>query len=141
MDLDNFKEISNEQGWTKYRPNIITGTLTQLILDLVGKYAATVIYGLNEKEGTEECMLLFSSIYLEDLLQDLEHIRAEIERLGKISKTNATISIGVAVGKSIDNKPAKSRKKEYLITDPIRKFAKNALKVAKRSGGNRIIIR
>ncbi|MHA1270331.1 MAG: hypothetical protein ACTSPY_11130 [Candidatus Helarchaeota archaeon] len=141
MDLDNFKEISSRKGWIKYRPNIITGTLTKLIIELVNKHMAVVLHGLNEKEGTEECMLLFTAPELETLLDDLEYIRKEIKRLGIESKTYTTISIGIACGKNTDNKPALSRKKKALYSSPLRNLAKKALNLAKKKGGDKILLK
>jgi len=141
MDLDNFKEISNKMGWTKYKPNIITGNLTNLIKELISKHFGTILFGLNEREGTEECMILFTAPDFKLLLDDLENIRKQIEDLGIKTNTNATISIGVAIGQAIDFKPSISRKSDRLYSDPLRNLAKLALKEAKRKGGNKIIIK
>jgi GGDEF domain-containing protein len=141
MDLDNFKEISTSQGWTKYSPNIITGNLTELVRKLIRNHFGTIVHGLNQEEGTEECMIVFTAPNFNDLLNDLEEIRREIEKYGKESRTNATISIGVARGRVFDMKPARSRKKEHLYNDSIRALAKKALNEAKKKNGNKIIIK
>lgn len=141
MDLDNFKEISSSQGWTKYNPNIITGSMTELVRKLIRNHFGTIVHGLNQEEGTEECMIIFTAPNFDVLLNDLEEIRSEIEKLGKESGTNATISIGVARGPIYETKPARSRKKQHLYNDPIRALAKKALNEAKKKNGNRIIIK
>jgi hypothetical protein len=48
IDLDNFGEISDKQGWVSYKPNEITGTLTHLVTNFVRKHLGEVIYGLDE---------------------------------------------------------------------------------------------
>lgn len=141
MDLDNFKEISTSQGWTKYSPNIITGNLTELVRKLIRNHFGTMVHGLNQEEGTEECMIVFTAPNFNDLLNDLEELRSEIEKFGIKSGTNATISIGVARGPVYNTKPARSRKKEHLYNDPTRALAKKALNEAKKKNGNRIIIK
>lgn len=141
MDLDNFKEISNNMGWTKYSPNIITGNLTDLVKKLVRKYFGSIIHGLNEKEGTEECLIIFTAIDLEYLLVDLRNLKNKIEELGNNFGCNSTISIGVAVGRIIDHKPARSRHSKDLYSDPLRRLAKRALNEAKKKGGNKIVIK
>nr|MDO8076715.1 hypothetical protein [Candidatus Freyarchaeota archaeon] len=44
LDLDNFKEVMRKMGWSEFRPNPITGTLTQLVQRLAAKYNATVLW-------------------------------------------------------------------------------------------------
>ncbi|MHA1311513.1 MAG: hypothetical protein ACTSWR_09040 [Candidatus Helarchaeota archaeon] len=141
LDLDRFKDVVANLGWKKYRKNIITSCLTDMIIDLASKHSCSILYGLNRKEGTEECMLLFSMPDFDQLLKDLDNIRQKIEKLGKTTKSNATISIGIAKGIYLDHKPIISKKKQFLLSDPLRKLAKNALKEAKKKGGNKIIIK
>ncbi|MBD3227340.1 MAG: hypothetical protein GF329_04055 [Candidatus Lokiarchaeota archaeon] len=141
MDLDNFKDISNRMNWTRYSPNIITGNLTELIKKLVRKYFGSIMWGMSKQEGTEECLILFTVTNLDNLLKDLKDLKRKVEELGKETGTNATISIGVAIGKVIDHKPARSRHSKDLYSDPLRKLAKRALNEAKKRGGNKIVIK
>lgn len=68
----------------------------------------------------------------EEILEDLETIRREIEKLG------ASISIGVSYG-VIANIKARNRREAYRNITV--KNAFKALREAKRKGGNRILVR
>lgn len=142
LDLDNFGQIMEDQAWTRYSPNDITGKMTDLIEDFVSQHFATILWGLNRKEGTEECMLLISIPFeeSESVLRDLDDLRLIIENEGKKTKTGATLSIGIAAGTLIDYKPAASRKKHHLYNTPLRRLAKRALEDAKKRGGNQLVI-
>ncbi|MEM3562707.1 MAG: hypothetical protein QXR19_05735 [Candidatus Jordarchaeaceae archaeon] len=136
LDLDNFKEIMKKMGWTEFKPNTITGNLTQLIQLFASKHTANILWGLDQERGTEEAYLEVVEPDIEELKRDLENIRKEIEALGKKTKSNATISIGVAYGKIYNIKPQGRRE---LIKNPLGNRAWKALQKAKRSGGNKII--
>ncbi len=134
MDLDKFEELSKSRGWSEYVPNIITGTLTTLVWQFVRKHFAMVIYGLDEKRGTEEVVLEIPDISekdLEEIIEDLERIRMEISRLG------ASISIAVALG-PVTGKPAKNRREAY--NSYTRKRALKLLREVKRAGGNKVAV-
>ena len=134
MDLDKFEEYSKIRGWSEYVPNIITGTLTMLVRQFVHKHFAVVIYGLDEERGTEEVVLEISYISedeLEKIIEDLESIRREIERLG------ASISIAVALG-PVTCKPAKNRREAY--NGYTRKQALKLLREIKKKGGNKVAV-
>ncbi|MEM3526223.1 MAG: hypothetical protein QXV37_02310 [Candidatus Jordarchaeaceae archaeon] len=136
FDLDNFKEIMKKMGWTEYKPNIITGNLTKHIQLFASKYNANILWGLNQERGTEEAYLEVVEPDPEKLYNDLEEIREKIEKLGKETKSNAKLSIGVAYGKIENIKP---RSKRELIKTPLGKKAWKALKTAKKTGGNKVI--
>lgn len=131
LDLDRFSDLTESMGWDKYKPNIVTGTLTQLVEEFVRKYSANVLYGLDPERGTEEAVIEIPFVKPEEIINDLRRIKCEIE------KTGATISIGIAYGPLEPIKP-KSRRNAY--TGITRRRAYKALKEAKRKGGNRIVI-
>ena len=68
----------------------------------------------------------------EELREDLERVKEEINRLG----VGITI---VAVKGYVGLKPAKNRREAYTAT-PTRRLATKLLRRAKRRGGNTIII-
>ncbi len=132
LDLDKFKEVTKEKGFDEYKPNVITGTLTHLVENFVRKWNAYVLYGLDYFRGTEEAIIVVPMTKPEEILDDLEKIRKEIEKLG------ATISIGVSYGIIINIKPKNRREAYRNITV---KNALKALREAKRKGGNRIVVK
>ncbi len=135
LDLDKFEEYVEKHGLDPYKPNIVTGTLTQLIEQLTSKYNAVVIYGLDEKRGTEEAILevpYFDYNKLNDLVKDLEKIRVEISKLG------ASISI-VVIKDYVTGIKARDRRETYYGT-PGRKRALKLLRRIKRQGGNKLLV-
>ena len=132
MDLDRFEEMTEKMGWDQYKPNIVTGTLTQLVEWFASKWRAVVIYGLDPKRGTEEVVLEIPGVEPEELREDLEYIRKRIEELG------ASITV-VAVKGFVGLKPSFNRRDAYYGT-PTRALAHKLLTKAKRKGGNRVII-
>jgi len=137
LDLDRFKEITRSMGWTEYKPNIITGSLTHLIEELVSRLRGVVVHGLDEERGTEEAIIKFIDADESEVLKGLEKVRREIEKLGKESGSNATVSIGVYIGPITSIKPQSlsEAKKTLEVTMALR-----ALKKAKKMGGNRIVV-
>ena len=132
MDLDRFEKMTITMGWNQYKPNIVTGTLTQLVEWFVRKWSAFVVYGLDPKRGTEEAVLEIPNVRPEELKDDLEYIRREISRLG------ASISI-VAVYGFVGLKACRDRREAYTAT-PTRRLALKLLRKVKRMGGNRVLI-
>ncbi len=135
LDLDRFEEYTVEHGYDQYKPNIVTGTLTNLVKNLVYKYNGSVIYGLDEERGTEEAIIeipYFPDEKIDELKKDLEKIKDEINKLG------ASISI-VVVKDYVTGKPARSRREAYRGT-PGRRKALRILRKVKRRGGNRIYV-
>lgn len=141
IDLDNFKEISKRQGWVSYKPNEITGTLTLLVREFVRKYLAEVIYGLDEKHGTEECMLrLTGALDHNKIINDLEQIVNEIQEIGIKCNCEATVSIGVSRGPYTPIRPTGPYQwSKRLFKGQAQKMAHKALRKAKKQGGNRIV--
>jgi GGDEF domain-containing protein len=136
LDLDNFKEIMKKMGWTEYKPNAITGSLSQLVQIFAAKNNANILWGLDQERGTEETYMEIVEPDAEELCTDLEKIRKKIEELGKETKSNAHLSIGVAYGKISFIKP---RSRREIIRTLLGSRAWKALKKAKKTGGNKII--
>ena len=138
IDLDRFKEIARETGWSEYTPNPVTSELTMLVKELISKHFGAVIHGLDEERCTEEAVVEFPSVDEEALLEDLGKIRKRIEEIGLQTGSGATVSIGVAFGAIGTSKPAK-RRDAYRAT-PLRLLAFRALQRAKRMGGNKVVV-
>lgn len=141
IDLDNFRKISEEQGWVSYKPNEITGTLTFLVTQLVRKHLGEVIYGLDEKHGTEECMIrLTGALAHDEIINDLENLVQEIYEKGLNCGCEASVSIGVARGPYTPIKPTGPYQwSKRLFKGYAQRLAHKALKKAKKQGGNRIV--
>jgi len=132
LDLDRFEETIEERGWSQYTPNPATGLLSHLVEQLARKWSAVIVYGLDWERGTEEAVLEIPLVEPEELREDLERIKEEVNKLG----VGITI---VAVRGYVGLKPAKSRREAYTAT-PTRRLAIKLLRRAKRRGGNTIII-
>jgi GGDEF domain-containing protein len=141
IDLDNFKEISEKQGWATYKPNEITGTLTELVTNFVRKHVGEVIYGLDEKRGTEECMLRLTGALSHDvIISDLEHIASRIRETGLDCGCEASVSIGVSRGPYTPIRPTGPYQwSKRLFKGQAQRLAHKALRRAKKQGGNRIV--
>ena len=137
LDLDQFGKIIKEVGWSEYKPNQVTGLLSNLIANLLSKHHGTHIQGLDYERGTEEAILFFSAPDLEELLDDLESLKLKIHLLGKELALPITISIGVSVG----SPPVLRLHDSSDLTQMLLfKSARKALKTAKKRGGNQIIM-
>ena len=134
LDLDKFEEFMEKRGWDPYKPNIVTGTLTNLVENFARKWNGVVIYGLDPIRGTEEAVIEipYGHDHLDGIIDDLEKIKKEINRLG------ASISI-VVLKDFVYPKPASNRREAYQGT-PGRKRAWKMLRKIKRSGGNKILV-
>lgn len=139
LDLDGFKNCMEVMGWVRWTPNAITGFLTQQLLKFIREFHAVHIWGINEKEGTEEAILIFYHDF-EIIIELLENLRKRIKTLARKLKAPTSLSIGVARGRIFDNKPIKHHRKRDFSKDPIRYLAYKALKEAKKKGGNCIIV-
>ena len=141
IDLDNFKEISEKQGWVTYKPNEITGTLTELVSNFIRKHVGEVIYGLDEKRGTEECMLRLTGALLHEVIvSDLEYIASRIQETGFEIGCEASVSIGVSRGPYSPIRPTGPYQwSKRLFKGQAQRLAHKALKKAKKQGGNRIV--
>ncbi|ABM80713.1 hypothetical protein [Hyperthermus butylicus] len=132
LDLDKFGEVVAERGWSEYEPNPATGLLTNLVERFARKWQAVVIYGLDEERGTEEAVLEIPYVEPEEVREDLEAIRREVNRLG----VGVTI---VAVKGIVTGQPAMDRREAYYGT-PFRRYARSLLEKLKRRGGNAVFI-
>lgn len=141
IDLDNFKEISDSQGWVSYKPNEVTGSLTHLVTNFVRKYIGEVIYGLDEKHGTEECMIrLTGALEHDKIIADLENIIKEINEIGYSCGCDISLSIGVSRGPYTPIKPTGPYQwSKRLFKGLAQRTAHKALRKAKKQGGNRIV--
>lgn len=132
MDLDEFGEEVRERGWSEYRPNVVTGTLTSLVQLFVSKWFGTVVYGLDESRGTEEVIIEIPGVEPGELADDLERIKEGVNSVG------GRITI-VALKGFVTCKPASNRREAYHAT-AFRRQAVRALREAKRKGGNRVVV-
>ncbi len=132
IDLDNFEEVVKRRGWSQWRPNDATALLTKLVMDLVTKWRAVVIWGLDEERGTEEVVLEIPLTEPEELKEDLERIREELGKLG------VGVSI-VAIKDFVTLKEARNRREAYWGSHGRRRATK-LLKSIKRKGGGKVLI-
>jgi len=137
LDLDRFKEVMKAMGWNEYEPNVVTESLTRLVEEVASRLGGIVIHGLDEERGTEEAVIKFVDVDVDEVLKELERVRLEIERIGKESGSNATISVGAYVGPitSLKPQPLSEAKKAPEVMMALR-----ALKKAKKRGGNKIVV-
>ena len=133
LDLDEFEEFTRQHGYDEYKPNIITGTLTELVNEFVIKWRACIIYGLDYERGTEEAVIEIVDDFenLEDIISDLYKIKNTINELG------ARITI-IVIKDYVSCKPARNRREAYHGT-PGRRRASQLLRKYKRKGGNTLV--
>ncbi|UXD21445.1 hypothetical protein IPA_04350 [Ignicoccus pacificus DSM 13166] len=132
IDLDNFSEMIKQKGWSEWRPNDATALLTTLVHDLVNKWSAHVIWGLDEERGTEEVIIEIPLVEPSELKEDLEYIRRRLNEIG------VGVSI-VAIKDFVGVDRATQRRDAYKST-PGRRRALKLLKALKRRGGNAVLI-
>lgn len=137
LDLDHFGEITKKASWTQYKPNIVSGLLTELVTELLSKHHGTHLKGINYQRGTEEAVLFFSSPDPQVLQEDLETLRKRIQLLQGDLGFSVTISIGIAFGPSLHMRISETSE---LTQIPLYKSAYKALRKAKKQGGDRIIV-
>ena len=137
LDLDQFGSITKQIGWPEYAPNQVTGLLTELIQELLSKNHGTHIRGLDYQRGTEEAILFFSAPDLQQLITDLKSLKTKIYLLGKQLELPVTISIGVSFGKL---PPIRLRDDSKLMKTLLFKMAQKALRMAKKQGGNHLVV-
>ena len=137
LDLDQFGSKMKALGWSEYKPNVITGSLTELVTSLLTRHHGTHIRGLDYQRGTEEAVLFFSDPNSEQLLKALKHIIVEIEKLGRDLSQSTTLSIGISFGPV---PPIRLHQNSDLKQVFLYKSAKKALRTAKKQGGNRMIV-
>jgi hypothetical protein len=133
LDLDRFEEFVRERGLDPYKPNIVTGELTEAVEELARRYRGVVVYGLSRERGTEEAIIEIP--YLEDVSSLVRYLEEVSER---IKSYGASISI-VVLRDFVTGKPARDRREAYYAT-PARRRAIKLLKEIKRKGGGRILV-
>lgn len=133
IDLDNFGEYVEKHGLDPYKPNVVTGTLSELVYRFVNKWRGVVIYGLDFERGTEEAVieLPYGHENIDDILKDLLEIKEEINKLG------VSISI-VVVQDYVYPELAGDRRIAYKGTVG-RIKAWKILRKIKKTGGNKIV--
>jgi GGDEF domain-containing protein len=138
LDLDRFGESIKEKTWDEYRPNPISGFLTNKLLEYITKFQAIHLYGINKKRGTEEAILLFlqDRDWVHSLFEDL---RREVLKKARKFDVNTSLSIGIAHGPIRNLKVVKEHSRKEFIKHPTVYLAYKALKKAKKRGGNQII--
>lgn len=138
LDLDNFGQVINEKPWPEYSPNPITKIMTTSVKFLISRYFCTPLWGLDEKRGTEECILLFEQSP-NTIMDDLRKLQTEIKRKADETNTKTSLSIGVTEGKIKPVKPFTKMNKSIIKKYQLLYSAYNALKSAKKQGGNTIV--
>lgn len=138
LDLDRFGECIKEQNWDEYRPNEISGFLTDKLLEYITKFQAVHLWGINKKRGTEEAILLFlqEKEWVKSLFEDL---RKQILKIAKKFDANTSLSVGIAYGSIRNLKVVKGHSRKEFIKNPTVYMAYKALKKAKKWGGNQVI--
>ncbi len=131
LDLDNFEKEVKKRGWSRWKPNEATGLLTQLATGFALKHRAVIIYGVDEKRGTEEFVMEIPYAKIDDIIDDVKKIIVEMNKLN--IKASAAIVEGL-----VGLKPARSRKEAYYGT-PARRRALELLRKAKTKGGNLVL--
>lgn len=139
LDLDNFQEVVKLKNWENYKPNPITSFLTHYLQDVIYKYHAVHLLGINEARGTEEAILLFyiKLTIIEDIFRELIN---KISILAKNYRIDTGLSIGIARGPISGLNEIKSHSLTEFKKHPTLFLAYKALKKAKSKGGNSIVI-
>jgi hypothetical protein len=132
IDLDSFEEVVKERGWSRYSPNPATGMLTRLVENFVAKWQAVVLYGLDEERGTEEVVIEVPMVEPEELLDDLENIKRELNRLG--------VGVTIVAMRGVVGSARKLERREAYRGSPYRAAASKILRRAKKRGGNVIVV-
>ncbi len=131
LDLDRFEDYMKEHGIVdEYKPNIVTGTLTRLVEELLGKWRGVMVYGLDYQRGTEEAVIEVPYTNALELKDDLIRLAEAIASLG------ASITI-VALTGYIMGIPARNQREAY---SGYRRRAKRVLERFKKQGGGVVYI-
>jgi hypothetical protein len=134
LDLDRFGEYVKQRGLDEYKPNTVTGELTNLVEEFAVKHRGVVVYGLSRSRGTEEAIIEipYGSDDLNQVIKDIEVIKKRMEEYG--------VSLSVVIVEDyVTGEPAKSRREAYHGT-PGRSKAIKALRTIKRRGGGQILL-
>lgn len=106
MDLDGMGEYVEERGLDVYKPNRITGLLSNIVEDFARKWRGVVVYGLDWERGTEEAVIEIPLVEPREVKEDLEGIARMVEAEG------GSITI-VAVREYVVARPARTRREAY----------------------------
>ncbi|GKT12043.1 MAG: hypothetical protein ISEC1_P1017 [Thiomicrorhabdus sp.] len=125
VDIDHFKKFNDSYGHD----------VGDDVLRRVATVLNSVSGGKAYRYGGEEFTLLFTGKTVEEVMPELEHLRAAVaaEELefkcdGKLVQTKVTISVGVAVSG-----------KEFKTAMDVLKYADEGLYVAKEAGRNMVV--
>lgn len=131
LDLDGFGEVTVERGYDEYRPNDVTGKMSQLIESFARKWGAVVVYGLDWERGTEEALLEVPYVEASELAEDLLRLAREIAAEG------VTVTV-VAVTGYVAPRPWGGRR-AYRLT-PTRRTALRVMERLKARGGGLVYV-
>ncbi|NPB02479.1 MAG: hypothetical protein GXO28_06180 [Methanopyri archaeon] len=133
-DLDDFGRVVEEKGWPSYSPNPATGMLTEELERFLSLHpTALVIKGPDRERGTEEFLVEIPAG--EHLLEDVEaYWRDVVRRFRERFEGEVTLSVGIAVG------PAPGTRRDAVEGGPASELALKALRMAKREGGDTVVV-
>lgn len=137
-DLDNFQDCMEIMGWSRYSPNEITRLMTNRVQRYINRYQATLLWGLNKAEGTEEFILIFLQD-IERVIKIMNKLRRDILELAQKLNASTSLSVGLTYGEISHLRVLKSHKKKEFLKHPTIYLAYKALKKAKKKGGNELI--
>ncbi|MEB3846750.1 MAG: hypothetical protein GSR74_02095 [Desulfurococcales archaeon] len=132
IDLDDFGEIVEEKGWSRYRPNQATGLLSSLIEAFARKWQAVIVYGLDWERGTEEAVLELPGVEAGELTGDLARIAAELCSSAGVSATIVAVTVPGLTGLATSE-----RRPAYM---GYRRRVKRILESLKRRGGGVVYV-
>jgi GGDEF domain-containing protein len=138
LDLDNFGECVRTMGWSEYTPNPISAFLTDEVEHYIHDRFNVLIWGLDQKRGTEEAIILSYEpiesiqVWCCDLIRDVKTIAEEFN-------ANTSLSCGIATGIVSETKAIADNRSKTISRDPLRRLAYKALRQAKKKGGNRLM--
>ncbi|MCE4602634.1 MAG: hypothetical protein F7C08_00450 [Desulfurococcales archaeon] len=130
MDLDYMEDYIEKHGLDEYKPNRVTGLLSNLVDAFARKWRGIIVYGLNWERGTEEAVIEIPLVEPSEVKYDLEEIRNEVKREG------GSITI-VAVREHLIARPARTRREAY---SSYRRRAARMLRKLKARGGDTVYI-
>ena len=120
LDLDRFKEYTIQQGFNAYKPNIVTGTLSHLVLDVASKRTGSILYGLDWDRGTEEAIIVFPGMESLQVKEDLLSIAKEICELGASITIVALHEAIITPGRVSQRKLRRIFKREFSILERLK---------------------
>jgi GGDEF domain-containing protein len=140
LDLDNFGECVKTMGWSEYTPNPISAFLTDEVEYYIHDRFNVLIWGLDQKRGTEEAIIL-SYEPLESIQVWCYKVIRDVKAIAEEFNANTSLSCGIATGIVSETKAITDNRTKTINRDPLRGLAYKALRQAKKKGGNRLIAR